>query len=465
MKRFEREEADKERVPRRRRGVEEEKTKKLKRRKETSTETTTLARFLARENEDKFAVQNPSSAQKTSLIDFECEERWKTVRDAVIEGVLTRAEQFFLFQNKNEEFLSLTKGVVPSGFDDDDFEDEDDDFEDEDVENHRFYRGGGGGHSERRITHMLSFAMVDVACAAVDFAEEVVRAFASGECTTESAWAYEVLSASCFRLSLKTRERRDRFDVDYEEEMCGCEEEKKNNFSVPISTITFDKETMAKMETVILTTLEYRVSKPTRSMWAKEFLNAMKKNVEIVAFGSEGARPKEFKRLWTKAEEHACVIVAASLRSFPTSPQFRASAIGAAAATLGVALSAFEYLREEEEEEEEADGKEEEGKQQKREHQHAAFVSDVKKLVKATAVNAFDFGSWEREFEIAFVSFSKYHHHHHHLLWDCRRDRQNNKAPLPPRREESLGEEEEKMAPADNKEKEEKEEEERIVVS
>jgi len=251
---------------------------------------------------------------------------------------------------------------------------------------------------------MLSFAMVDVACAAVDFAEEVVRAFASGECTTESAWAYEVLSASCFRLSLKTRERRDQLDVDYEEEM--CEEEKKNNFSVPISTITFDKETMAKMETVILTTLEYRVSKPTRSMWAMEFLNAMKKNVEIVAFGTEGARPKEFKRLWTKAEEHACVIVAASLRSFPTSPQFRASAIGAAAATLGVALSAFEYLREEEEEEE--DGKEEEGKQQKRERQHASFVLDVKKLVKATAVNAFDFGSWEREFEIAFVSFSKY---------------------------------------------------------
>ena len=454
MKRFEREEEDKERV-RSRRGVEEEeeKTKKL-RRKETLTETT-LARFLARENEDKFAVQNPSSMQKTSLIHFECEERWKTVRDAVVEGVLTRAEQFFLFQNKNEEFLSLTSKGVPSGFDDAE--------EDEEVENHRSYRGGGGGHSERRITQMLSFAMVDIACAAVDFAEEVVRAFASGECTTESAWAYEVLSASCFRLSLKTRERRDRFDVDYEEEMCGCEEEKKNNFSVPISTITFDKETMAKMETVILTTLEYRVSKPTRSMWAMEFLNAMKKNVEIVAFGTEGARPKEFKRLWTKAEEHACVIVAASLRSFPTSPQFRASAIGAAAATLGVALSAFEYLREEEEEEEE-DGKEEE-KQQKREHQHAAFVSDVKKLVKATAVNAFDFGSWEREFEIAFLSFSKYHHHHHHLFWDRRRDRQNNKAPLPPRREESLGEEEEKMAPADNKEKEGKEEEERIVVS
>ena len=457
MKRFEREE-----------GVafynaeedEEEKTKKLKRKETSKTETctTTLARFLARENEDKFAVQNPSSAQKTSLIHFECEERWKTVRDAVVEGVLTRAEQFFLFQNKNEEFLSLTKGVVPSGFDDDDDdEDEDDDFEDEDVENHRSYRGGGGGHSERRITHMLSFAMVDVACAAVDFAEEVVRAFASGECTTESAWAYEVLSASCFRLSLKTRERRDQFDVDYEQEM--CEEEKKNNFSVPISTITFDKETMAKMETVILTTLEYRVSKPTRSMWAMEFLNAMKKNVEIVAFGTEGARPKEFKRLWTKAEEHACVIVAASLRSFPTSPQFRASAIGAAAATLGVALSAFEYLREEEEEEE--DGKEEEGKQQKRERQHAAFVSDVKKLVKATAVNAFDFGSWEREFEIAFVSFSRYHHHHH-LFWDRRRDRRNNKAPLPPRRG---GGEEEKMAPADNKEKEEKEDEERIVVS
>ena len=451
MKRFEREEEDKERV-RSRRGVEEEeeKTKKL-RRKETLTETT-LARFLARENEDKFAVQNPSSMQKTSLIHFECEERWKTVRDAVVEGVLTRAEQFFLFQNKNEEFLSLTSKGVPSGFDDDE--------EDEEVENHRSYRGGGGGHSERRITQMLSFAMVDVACAAVDFAEEVVRAFASGECTTESAWAYEVLSASCFRLSLKTRERRDRFDVDYEQEM--CEEEKKNNFSVPISTITFDKETMAKMETVILTTLEYRVSKPTRSMWAMEFLNAMKKNVEIVAFGFEGARPKEFKRLWTKAEEHACVIVAASLRSFPTSPQFRASAIGAAAATLGVALSAFEYLREEEEEEEEEeeDGKEEE-KQQKRERQHDAFVSDVKKLVKATAVNAFDFGSWEREFEIAFVSFSK-HHHHHHLFWDRRRDRRNKAAPLPPRREESLGEEEEKMAPPQDKEKEE---EERIVVS
>jgi len=159
--------------------------------------------------------------------------------------------------------------------------------------------------------------------------------------------------------------------------------------------------------------------------------------------------------LWTKAEEHACVIVAASLRSFPTSPQFRASAIGAAAATLGVASSAFEYLREEEE-----GGKEEE-KQQKRERQHAAFVSDVKKLVKATAVKAFDFGSWEREFEIAFVSFSKYHHHHH-LFWDRRRDHRN-KAPLPPRRGGGKGgEEEEKMAPPQDKEKEE---EERIVVS
>ena len=53
----------------------------------------------------------------------------------------------------------------------------------------------------------------------------------------------------------------------------------------------------------------------------------------------------EFKRLWSKVEEYACVIVGASLRSFPSSPQFRASAIGAAAATFGVALSAFEYLR------------------------------------------------------------------------------------------------------------------------
>ena len=244
----------------------------------------------------------------------------------------------------------------------------------------------------------LSFAMVDIACAAVDFAEEVVQAFANGECKSENAWVYEVLSASCFRLSLKTRERRDRFDIDYEED----EGKEKKNGSTPISTISFDKETMAKMETVILTTLEYRVSKPTRATWAKEFLEAMKKNVEIVAFGGEGARPMEFKRLWSKVEEYACVIVGASLRSFPSSPQFRASAIGAAAATLGVALSAFEYLRGEEEEEEE------EGRKEKRkERQHVAFVSDVKKLVKATAINAFDFGSWEREFETAFFAFSK----------------------------------------------------------
>jgi hypothetical protein len=108
----------------------------------------------------------------------------------------------------------------------------------------------------------------------------------------------------------------------------------------------------------------------------------------------------EFKRLWSKVEEYACVIVGASLRSFPSSPQFRASAIGTAAATFGIALSAFEYLLGEEEEEE--------GRKEKRkERQHVAFVSDVKKLVKATAINAFDFGSWEREFETAFFAFSK----------------------------------------------------------
>jgi hypothetical protein len=268
----------------------------------------------------------------------------------------------------------------------DKFEFDDDEEEDED---------------EEEATSLLSFAMVDIACAAVDFAEEVVRAFASGECKSESAWVYEVLSASCFRLSLKTRERRDRFDADFEKSGSGGgynDENENKNSSVPISTITFDKETMAKMETVIMTTLEYRVSKPTRATWAKEFLNAMKKNVEIVAFGAEGARPTEFKRLWTKAEEHACVIVGASLRSFPTSPQFRTSALGAAAATVGVASSAFEYLRREKKEE------------QKLAHRHAAFVLDVKKLVKATAVNAYDFGSWEREFETAFASFSKHHH-------------------------------------------------------
>ena len=51
---------------------------------------------------------------------------------------------------------------------------------------------------------------------------------------------------------------------------------------------------------------------------------------------------------------------------------------------------------------------EEEGRKEKRkERQHVAFVSDVKKLVKATAINAFNFGSWEREFETAFFAFSK----------------------------------------------------------
>ncbi len=335
---------------------------------EFSTFTGALSRFLVRENEQFLSIP----AKETSLISFEDEERCAAIRDAVVDGVLNRAEAFFLFQNKNEEFL-----LPLDEFDDDDEEEE-----------------------EEEATSLLSFAMVDIACAAVDFAEEVVRAFASGECKSESAWVYEVLSASCFRLSLKTRGRRDRFEADFEKSGSGGgynDENENKNSSVPISAITFDKETMAKMETVILTTLEYRVSKPTRATWAKEFLNAMKKNVEIVAFGAEGAKPTEFKRLWTKAEEHACVIVGASLRSFPNSPQFRTSALGAAAATVGVASSAFEYLRREEKEE------------QKLAHRHAAFVSDVKKLVKATAVNAYDFGSWEREFETAFVSFSKHH--------------------------------------------------------
>jgi hypothetical protein len=335
---------------------------------EFSTFTGALSRFLVRENEQFLSIP----AKETSLISFEDEERCAAIRDAVVDGVLNRAEAFFLFQNKNEEFL-----LPLDEFDDDDDEEE-----------------------EEETTSLLSFAMVDIACAAVDFAEEVVRAFASGECKSESAWVYEVLSASCFRLSLKTRGRRDRFEADFEKSGSGGgynDENENKNSSVPISAITFDKETMAKMETVILTTLEYRVSKPTRATWAKEFLNAMKKNVEIVAFGAEGAKPTEFKRLWTKAEEHACVIVGASLRSFPNSPQFRTSALGAAAATVGVASSAFEYLRREEKEE------------QKLAHRHAAFVSDVKKLVKATAINAYDFGSWEREFETAFVSFSKHH--------------------------------------------------------
>lgn len=348
---------------------------KKKKRKEEENESFTgaLSRFLVRENEQFLSIP----AKETSLISFEDEERCAAVRDAVVDGVLNRAEAFFLFQNKNEEFL------VPL-----------DKFEFDDDEE--------GDEEEEEATSLLSFAMVDIACAAVDFAEEVVRAFASGECKSESAWVYEVLSASCFRLSLKTRERRDRFDADFEKSGSGGggynDENENKSCSVPISMITFDKETMAKMETVILTTLEYRVSKPTRATWAKEFLNAMKKNVEIVAFGAEGARPTEFKRLWTKAEEHACVIVGASLRSFPNSPQFRTSALGAAAATVGVASSAFEYLRREEKGE------------QKLAHRHAAFVSDVKKLVKATAVNAYDFGSWEREFETAFASFSKHHH-------------------------------------------------------
>jgi hypothetical protein len=337
---------------------------------EFSTFTGALSRFLVRENEQFLSIP----AKETSLISFEDEERCAAIRDAVVDGVLNRAEAFFLFQNKNEEFL-----LPLDEFDDDEEEEEEE---------------------EEEATSLLSFAMVDIACAAVDFAEEVVRAFASGECKSESAWVYEVLSASCFRLSLKTRGRRDRFEADFEKSGSGGsynDENENKNSSVPISAITFDKETMAKMETVILTTLEYRVSKPTRATWAKEFLNAMKKNVEIVAFGAEGAKPTEFKRLWTKAEEHACVIVGASLRSFPNSPQFRTSALGAAAATVGVASSAFEYLRREEKEE------------QKLAHRHAAFVSDVKKLVKATAVNAYDFGSWEREFETAFVSFSKHH--------------------------------------------------------
>ena len=320
-----------------------------------------VSRLLDRENDRCLS----NLARRNAPVSVEDEARSTRVRDAVVEGVLTRAEHFFLFQNKNEEFFVVPTTQV--------------------------------GENNGRRPAALSFAMVDIACAAVDFAEEVVQAFANGECKSENAWVYEVLSASCFRLSLKTRERRDRFDIDYEED----EGKEKKNGSTPISTISFDKETMAKMETVILTTLEYRVSKPTRATWAKEFLEAMKKNVEIVAFGGEGARPMEFKRLWSKVEEYACVIVGASLRSFPSSPQFRASAIGAAAATLGVALSAFEYLRGEEEEEEEG------RKEKRKERQHVAFVSDVKKLVKATAINAFDFGSWEREFETAFFAFSK----------------------------------------------------------
>ena len=348
-----------------------------------------VSRLLDRENDRCLS----NLARRNAPVSVEDEARSTRVRDAVVEGVLTRAEHFFLFQNKNEEFFVVPTTQV--------------------------------GENNGRRPAALSFAMVDIACAAVDFAEEVVQAFANGECKSENAWVYEVLSASCFRLSLKTRERRDRFDIDYEED----EGKEKKNGSTPISTISFDKETMAKMETVILTTLEYRVSKPTRATWAKEFLEAMKKNVEIVAFGGEGARPMEFKRLWSKVEEYACVIVGASLRSFPSSPQFRASAIGAAAATLGVALSAFEYLRGEEEEEEE----EEEGRKEKRkERQHVAFVSDVKKLVKATAINAFDFGSWEREFETAFFAFSQKKSQH-----------QRSKSAAPDEEEEEEEEEEE----------------------
>jgi len=392
-------------------GLSLKKKKRKEEEEENESFTGALSRFLVRENEQFLSIP----AKETSLISFEDEERCAAVRDAVVDGVLNRAEAFFLFQNKNEEFL------VPL----DKFE-----FDEEDEED------------EEEATSLLSFAMVDIACAAVDFAEEVVRAFASGECKSESAWVYEVLSASCFRLSLKTRERRDRFDADFEKSGSGGggynDENENKSCSVPISTITFDKETMAKMETVILTTLEYRVSKPTRATWAKEFLNAMKKNVEIVAFGAEGARPTEFKRLWMKAEEHACVIVGASLRSFPNSPQFRTSALGAAAATVGVASSAFEYLRREEKEE------------QKLAHRHAAFVSDVKKLVKATAVNAYDFGSWEREFETAFASFSK---HHRHAPSSSSGDRAGGDA-----RKRGGREEEEKN-------KEEEQEGERIVVS
>ena len=218
------------------------KKKRKEEEEENESFTSSLSRFLVRENEQFLSIP----AKETSLISFEDEERCAAVRDAVVDGVLNRAEAFFLFQNKDEEFL------VPL----DKFEFDDDEEEDED---------------EEEATSLLSFAMVDIACAAVDFAEEVVRAFASGECKSESAWVYEVLSASCFRLSLKTRGRRDRFDADLEKSGSGGgynDGNENKNGSVPISTITFDKETMAKMETVIMTTLEYRVSKPTRATWA-----------------------------------------------------------------------------------------------------------------------------------------------------------------------------------------------------
>jgi hypothetical protein len=56
----------------------------------------------------------------------------------------------------------------------------------------------------------------------------------------------------------------------------------------------------------------------------------------------------------------------------------------------------------------------------------------VKKLVKATAINAFDFGSWEREFETAFFAFSQKKSQH-----------QRSKSAAPDEEEEEEEEEEE----------------------
>ena len=156
--------------------------RKKEREEDHPTPQALVSRLLDRENDRCLS----NLARRNAPVSVEDEARSTRVRDAVVEGVLTRAEHFFLFQNKNEEFFVVPTTQV--------------------------------GENNGRRPAALSFAMVDIACAAVDFAEEVVQAFANGECKSENAWVYEVLSASCFRLSLKTRERRDRFDIDYEED-------------------------------------------------------------------------------------------------------------------------------------------------------------------------------------------------------------------------------------------------------
>jgi hypothetical protein len=256
---------------------------------------------------------------------------------------------------------------------------------------------------EVQLSEADEFAAIDCVAAAIEYAEDVIYAFKDVESANET-WIYEVLAASCFRVSLKMRQRRDRGSVEDE------------RASVVSSRVIFDKENMSKMESVVLETLEYRVAKPTRVTWAKVFLDAIEGDVKVLSFGCSNTNENEdaFREIWHKAEKNACNLLLLSLRALPGLPLQRSSTLGAAAAAFAVSEAVLEIL----------DSRGPTSEQQQKQHaeKKQTFVSGVKKLIKGRAITAEIFSSWELEFEASFKAFQSFareenlqnHRNHHH---------------------------------------------------